>query len=333
MRPADGRTEKEAPMQRVPRRRLLAAILASLTLMATAIPPLAGVASAASTSTTCQDFEGITCFLGISAPQSVQTGVPFTVQVGVYVDSDRTILAKSDPCGSKAPVTLAVTAGESSPVSYFATASAAIATFSVTVSSDDFYTLDASAGFGESSSCSGYDFVGDSAEFTAVTIPATQPIAPCPDNVACTQVISGTGTGATLIGDEGTLFSPLFGSSFFSSFAASGLPASCGIPADPANGVLGFTHSPANSGPKTIIFALSSERVTVGIGQYNICWNSNTAFTPRGGGAPVFTGLLPNCKRNDVGPCVLFRKSNQHNVGFFGVLTPEWDPKGTPTHG
>ena len=45
-------------MHRVPRRRLLAAILASMALVAIAIPPIAGVAGAASTSTTCPTLDG-----------------------------------------------------------------------------------------------------------------------------------------------------------------------------------------------------------------------------------------------------------------------------------
>ena len=43
----------------------------------------------------------------------------------------------------------------------------------------------------------------------------------------------------------------------------------------------------------------------------------------------LFTGLLPACGKNATGPCVLFKKSNQHNVGFFGVLAPgTFDPAG-----
>ena len=317
-------------MQRVLHHRLLAALLAALSLMAVTIPANVGVASAASTSTTCPSDPF--CILVISAPESVLTNQVFTVQVAVTTNG--TTVATSDPCASKVLVELDVIAGESLVATYYANASAGTATFSISVSLDDFYTLEATATSPETGSCSSYFYGDDFAFFTAVTLPADEAIAPCPDNVKCVQAVGGTGSNATLIADEGTFFFPLFApfppfpnSDFFSDLAGSGLGAGCFPPADPGRGVLGFTHT--GGGPKTIVFALSSALVKKGIGLYNICWNSATPFIPLGGGL-VTTGVLPDCKKNDAGPCVLFRKSNQHNVGFFGVLVPPSDPKGYP---
>ena len=99
-------------------------------------------------------------------------------------------------------------------------------------------------------------------------------------------------------------------------------------PAD-TNGVLTFNLL-GTLASKTVIFALSSDLITHGIGQYNICWMSTHPFIPLGGGTPVNVGLLPNCKNSDIGPCVLFRTSGQHNVGFFGILAPPGDPQAYP---
>ena len=144
--------------------------------------------------------------------------------------------------------------------------------------------------------------------------------------MTCVQTSSGTGSAATLIADTGT----------FTDVAFEGFTTGAGCetsgPADP-NGVLTFGYT--GSDPKTIVLALSSELVTKGIAQFNICWRSTNPFTQLGGTpAPVvgglFTGYLPACKKNDAGPCVLFKKSNQHNVAFFGILAPPSDPKTYP---
>ncbi len=305
-------------MSSVPRvrRRLSAVLLSIATVVALLIVPLGSVATAASTSSSCPSGEGTQCILKISGPESVQTGVPFTVQV--LVTTDGTTVAKSDPCASKVPVTLALTDGESTISTQTVNASAGIATFSLTISNDGSYDLNASA----SPNCSGYYYVDDSRAIMAVTIPADQPIAPCPDNVSCTQVTntsSGGGSGATLIADTGM---------FTASFIPPGSVAdTCGAPADTStNSMLMFDLTAPDPRPsKTIILALASRFVNKGIGQFNICWTSINPFTSLSG-ATVTTGLLPACRKDATGPCVLFKKSSRQNVGFFGVLAPPGDP-------
>ncbi len=76
--------------------------------------------------------------------------------------------------------------------------------------------------------------------------------------------------------------------------------------------------------------ALKASLVTKGIGQFTICWSGTTPFVPLGGGALVTSGLLPACTKGATGPCVLFKKANQYNVAFFGILAPENDPKVYP---
>ncbi len=315
-------------------RRSLTAVLASLSLAATVLFPTAGVASAASTSTTCPSGEGTVCYLKISGPESVLTGVPFTVQV--LVTTDGSTLAKSDPCASKVAVQLTVFRdfGEStSSTVYVANASAAVATFTVTIPSgpenDGPYTLTATAppatdAAAPATSCDSYFYVSDSRGITAVTVPETQPIAPCPDNVSCAQTTNtgtGGGSAATLIADDG-VFDPVAWVP-----PDSAARSACGAPADTtANSMLRFDSTA--TGTKTIIFALAAIYVNKGIGQFNVCWTSNTPFVPLGGGTPVTTGLLPACAKNATGPCVLFKKSNRRNVGFFGVLAPIADPGG-----
>jgi hypothetical protein len=307
-------------MQRIPRHRLLAALLTFVSLIVVAMLPI-GVASAASPSTSCPTVspeEGTpfsNCILAISAPESVATGRVFTVQVAVTTDGST--VAKSDPC-AKVDVSLFVTDGDGS-ATYVTKTSGGIATFNVVVTNSGTHTLTATAT--NTSSC---HYVSDLVTVEAVDIPADQPIAPCPDNVSCTQTTSNTGSAATLFADTG---------SFTASFAALVGPG-CGDggPADP-NGVLTFTYAGVDS--KTIIFALRSDRVTKGIGLYNICWRSSNEFTQLGGTpAPFdgsfFTGFLPDCKKDDTGPCVLFKTSGQHHVAFFGILAPPGDPQAYP---
>jgi hypothetical protein len=224
-------------------------------------------------------------------------------------------------------VTLVVSLSED-PVTYTANTAGGIATFNVVVTTSGFYTLDASA------SKTGCFYVGDSTTLEAVDVAANQPIAPCPPDVSCTQTTSNTGSAATLFADTG---------SFDASFAPLVGPG-CGDggPADP-NGVLTFIYAGVDS--KTLIFALRPDRVTKGIGLYKICWISSNEFTQLGGTqAPAvgpsicgtdgisacFTGFLPDCKKDDVGPCVLFKTSGQHNSAFFGIIAPPSDPQAYP---
>lgn len=322
-------------MTRIPRvRRHLAAILASLGLAAAVLLPVGGAVSAAATSPTCQPGEGGSyCQLVISAPQSVQTGVPFVVNV--LVTTDGTAVATGDSCAAKVAVTLDIYVSEGPPVYGPVTVNAkkGVATFSPTLASAGSYNVEAYVNLEGPDACGNY-YSGTSQSVTAVTVPAGQVLAPCPPGVACVQTLSGTGSGATLIGsDPYGLFSPLFSStSYWASLADSGLDAGCGAPADTGRGVLGFTYS--GSGPKTIVFSLASSLVAKGIGRFNICWNADSPFTVLGGGQAAsqvdgtYTGELPKCGPNDAGPCVLYKTSGQHNVGFFAVLAPPGEPRG-----
>jgi hypothetical protein len=314
-------------MQRIPRHRLLSALLTFVSLIVVTMLPI-GVANASSPSTTCPNGEesGPNCQLVISAPESVPAGQVFTVQVAVTTDGFT--VAKSDPCASKVLVTLDVFQGESFVASYSANAKAGIATFNVSVADPGFYSLSANASpsEGDTTSCGSYSYSGDFAEFMAVSVAADQPIAPCPDNVSCLQTTSGSGSAATLFADSGT---------FTAAFGAFSAAQGCGDagPAD-TNGVLTFNLSPGGV-PKNIVLALRSDLVTKGMGQYKICWRSINPFTQLGGTpaplvAGMFTGYLPSCKKNDAGPCVLFKTSGQHNVAFFGILAPPGDPQVYP---
>ena len=186
-------------MQRIPRHRLLAAVLTFLSLMAIAMLPIGGFVSAASAATNCPASDGPpNCILVISAPESVPAGQVFTVQVAVTTDGFT--VAKSDPCASKVLVRLEVdgpsTTTEGPPVFPFLStqsvnAKAGIATFSVSVASPGPYQLVASAGVGgdapTTSNCSNYFYQSDTANFMAVDVAAGQPIAPCPDNRASSR--------------------------------------------------------------------------------------------------------------------------------------------------
>ena len=316
-------------MQRIPRHRLLAVLSAFLSLVALAILPFGGVASAAPKSTICQNGEVHNCFLVISAPDSVAVGQPFTVKVTLWEygvgDNPDMPLPKSDFCASKTVVSLDLSQGEGPFTTISSKASAGVATFSISVSSSGDWFLHAYVSHPEGMPNCGY-FDDAFAHFTAVTINPGQPIAPCPPDVTCTQLTNndaGGGSAATLFADSDGMFT-----AFFSPFVAA---EGCGnlSPIDPNNGVLNFSLDDINAS-KTVIFALSSDLITKGIGQYNICWKSAIPFTPLGGGPQVTTGLLPNCKNDDVAPCVLFRTSGQHNVGFFGILAPPGDPQAYP---
>jgi hypothetical protein len=327
-------------MKRNPRHRLLAALLTFFALIVGAMLPIS-VASAASPSTSCPPGfveEGPpgppTCILVISAPESVPAGQVFTVHV--LVTTDGTTVAKSDPCASKVLIRLDIEGGDESFNSYFANAKAGIATFNVSVAHPGSYVLVANAALseGDTTSCGSYSYTGDTANLMAVNVAAGQPIAPCPDNVSCTQTTSGSGSAATLFANTGS-----FDASFTSFVPAIG----CGDggPADP-NGVLSFLY--AGPDTKTIVLALSPSLVTRGIGQYKICWTSDHPFTQLGGTqtppgpnacgplgtSTCFIGYLPACKNNDAGPCVAFKTSGQHNDAFFGIIAPPGDPLAYP---
>jgi hypothetical protein len=308
-------------MKRVPQHRPLASILAFLALIAFAILPLGSVANAASNPTICQPGEEVnSCFLEIVAPQSVAVGQPFTVKVVLFeygFESSDIPLPKSDFCASKTVVSLDLYQGESFVATTSSKASAGVATFSVTVLSGGSWSLVAHVDHPEGGSNCGY-FDDGFADFTAVVVPAGQPIAPCPDNVSCDQETSGSGTAATLFADTGT---------FSASFQPFDSVLGCGDggPLDP-NGVLSFNLTGGGDSNKTIVFALSPSLVTKGIGQYNVCWNSTNPFTPLGGGAPVNVGYLPNCSPHAGPPCVLYKTSGQHNDAFIGILAPPGDP-------
>jgi hypothetical protein len=320
-------------MKRNPRHRLLAALLTFVSLIVGAMLPISVASAASSNCPTSSDgdFTSSECILVISAPESVPAGQVFTVLVAVTTDGFT--VAKSDPCASKVLVTLEVDGPspiEGSPPflsSQSVNAKAGIATFSVSVQDPGAYQLVARAGVGDAApttaNCGSYFYQSDTANFMAVHVASGQPIAPCPADVSCTQVTSGSGSAATLFAESDGRFDARF-IAFVAAAGCSNL-----TPADPGNSVLSFNliGTPAS---KTVIFALSSSLITNGIGQYNICWNSPNAFTPLGGGDPVNVGLLPNCNNNDVGPCVLFRTSGQNNVGFFGILAPPGDPLAYP---
>jgi hypothetical protein len=331
-------------MQRIPRHRLLAALLTFFALIVGAMLPIGGIVSAASAATNCPNGEGGPfCILVIFAPESVPTGQVFTVHVAVTTDGFT--VAKSDPCASKVLVRLEVDGPSSEGTPPFLSsqsvnAKAGIATFNVSVDNPGSYQLVATAGvFGDAaptSNCGNYFYQSDTANFMAVDVGANQPIAPCPDNVSCAQTTSTTGSAATLFADTGSFTPP-------PSFAALvGQGCGDGGPADP-NGVLTFSYVGPDS--KTLIFALRPDRVTKGIGLYKICWISSNEFTQLGGTqAPAvgpsicgtdgisacFTGFLPDCKKDDVGPCVLFKTSGQHNSAFFGIIAPPSDPQAYP---
>jgi hypothetical protein len=324
-------------MQRIPRHRLLAVLSAFLSLVALAILPFGGVASAAPKSTICQNGEGLNCFLEISAPDSVAVGQPFTVKVTLWEygvgDNPDIPLPKSDFCASKTVVSLDLSQGEGPVTTISSKASAGVATFSISVSSSDTWFLHAYVSHPEGSPNCGY-FDDAFAQFTAVPINPGQPIAPCPDNAVCVQTTNNDAGG----GSAATLFAfandAVFAGVGFVAYDQNG----CTFPpTDPNNGVLTFSYT--GSSQKTIVMALSPSLVNKGIGQFNICWESTNPFMVVGGGTSAgpnifgyFVGYLPNCSPHAGPPCVLFRTSGQHNAAFFGILAPDGtlDPKAYP---
>jgi len=314
-------------MQRVLHHHRLSVVLAFLALVAAAIFPFGSVANAAPPASICPTIEegGPSCDLVISAPQSVAAGQPFTVTVAITDGGEPpTTVPPKDPCTSKVVVTLEVFISEEDLfATYTANANKGVATFTVggLPPNEGPYSVELDASAVQASGVCGY--FDDFAEVEVVTVAAGQPIAPCPPDESCDQVTNnndGGGSAATLSAEEG---------SFTAEFVAfdAGIDGACGItPADPIDPVLSFSYSGAST--KTIVFGLSPSLITNGIGRYNVCWTSNTPFVPLGGGAPVTTGLLPNCSPQVTAPCVLFKTSTQHNGGFFGVSAPASDPRG-----
>lgn len=337
-------------MPSIPRGRRVAAAIASLALAASVLIPVGGVASAASTSTMCPPGDGGPyCELLISAPESVVTGTPFTVQVSLgywtrVTESDGFFtVATSDPC-AKVPVTLSVYGRGENAFSYSSqsTAAAGVATFQVTIPYgllyDGLYDVYAD-GPGETlapstTGCGSYSYWSDYKQLTAVFVPQDQPIAPCPDNTVCVQTTSGGGSAATLFSIDGNWdiaqFVPQSAVPLDPNNVLMGSVCPIQAGQDP-NGTLLFSNTGA-SADKTIVLALKSQMVTQGIGQFRICWSGATLFTPLGGGPQVYTGDLPACSKSVPAPCVLFKKSNKLNTGFFGVLAPfgENDPAVRP---
>jgi len=324
----------------IPRGRRVAAAIASLALAASVLIPVGGVASAASTSTMCPPGDGGPyCELLISAPESVVTGTPFTVQVslGYWTSVTKSdgffTVATSDPC-AKVPVTLSVYGRGENAFSYSSqsTAASGVATFQVTIpyglQYDGLYDVSADGPGGtlapSTTGCGSYSYQQDSQVLTAVYVPQDQPIAPCPDDTVCVQTTSGGGSAATLFSIDGSWDTAQF------------VP-QADVPLDPNEVLMGSVcpiqagqdpkgtllfHNPTATTDKTIILALKRELVTQGIAQFKICWSGTTLFTPLGGGPQVYTGDLPACSKTVPAPCVLFKKSNKLNTGFFGVLAP-----------
>jgi uncharacterized repeat protein (TIGR01451 family) len=293
--------------------------------------------------------------LTISAPDSVPAGLQFTVQVA--------ITGPNGPCVSSPSVLLEVSDGESFHQAFGPVrAGGGTATFRLSLLDGGSYTLAASVPT-PSSGCEDVGYAPDSDHIVVVDIPPGQPIAPCPIDASCAQAPSGSGTAVTLIADSTAQFQPLsppgtfFGSlDQFPGFGSldpfpgfgslDPFPAfvqGCGDggPTD-VNGVLGFFLDD-HSAVKTIVFALRRDQLTQSITRYNICWHSDQAFTPLGGGPPVHTGYLPNCRSSAhhrsgadaarpqaPAPCVLTRKNGKNHAAFIVVLAPPGDPVGYP---
>jgi hypothetical protein len=236
--------------------RPLSTLAAMLALTAAAFLSFGGAASAAPPTTICPHDEGTFCDLAISAPESVGAGQPFTVQVALGVvtfvgDTEVfTPLPPKDPCTSNVVVTLNIFITEGPPIAtYTANASKGVATFNVAgLPASNFVELDASA-MQTGGAC---DYNEAFTNMKVIALPVGQPIAPCPNDVSCTQTTSGSGSAATLFADTGD-------------FVASFIPRvdNCGGggPLDP-NGVLSFIYS--GNDAKTIIIALSPNLVTKG---------------------------------------------------------------------
>lgn len=300
-------------MKRFFRHNPLSTLLATLALAAGAFLPFGTVANAAPPTSICPSFEegGPQCDLVISAPESVAAGQPFTVKVAITDFEQHMVVPPNDPCASKVVVTLNVFITEGPPfATYTANASKGVATFTVGgLPATSFAELDASA-VQTAGSC-GYEeeFLG----FRVVDVPAGQPIAPCPNDVPCTQTTSGSGTAATLFAASGNgSFGPATDSSFFNSLVAVDGGHGCGDggPPDP-NGVLGYHFSDPGV-TKTIILEVSPGLVNKGIGQINVCWSfdASTWF------------FLQACSKTNGPPCVAHKNGLAQDGAYIEIDAP-----------
>jgi hypothetical protein len=80
---------------------------------------------------------------------------------------------------------------------------------------------------------------------------------------------------------------------------------------------------------KTTQLKLLVAYVTQSASKYDVCYRSSASapFTPKGGGAQVTQGLLPNCAAKDpVAPCVVLRETTRTKDVLITVLSPAGDP-------
>jgi hypothetical protein len=300
-------------------------LFAFLLLVAMAIPPIGGVANAAPSPTACQPGEGNSCFLDISAPESVAANEPFTVNVTLFQygsESDDFPLPKSDYCASRTVVTLLVSPSEGPPdATYTAKAAGGVAKFNIVIPTEGFWNLDAEVIHEEGNPNCGF-FDEDSESIMVVDVPPGQPITPCPPDSSCVQATSGGGSTATLYAKSGEFIGVVF-----EPFAEPG----CGDggPDDP-DGVLSFDY--VGTDAKTVVYWIGKAFATKKAKQYKFCWQSPNAFTPLGGGDAVNVGYLPRCTRQNgeiVPPCIRTQKNKKGAVKFV-ILVPPGDPKGYP---
>ncbi len=222
-------------MKRILRHHPLASLLAFLSLIAVAVPPMGSVANAA---TACAPGDGNNCFLVISAPDSVAIGPTFTVQVGLWVYGEpNTPIRRNDSCARTAvSLELWYDTGEGSVRigSYSANARAGTATFSVSVplgsEPGQYYFWYA---YVDPESPCGFDdaYYPVDIDFTAVYLAPGQPIYPCPDTGVCVQTTNndqGGGSAATLFADNGIVPNRLL---------RARRKRMCGAPTDPIYGV------------------------------------------------------------------------------------------------
>ena len=202
--------------------------------------------------------------------------------------------------------------------------------------------------------CYSTSFVGDTRTIQAVH--SSTPLAPCPPDVSCVQTTSGTGSGATLIDSNGT-FSPGpptapdywgtevqvmpgpggGGDSPALRTTTTPDPNGChdGGPPDP-RGVLDFMLTGSSSSVKFVVYSLDPTVYPKPVSKYNVCWDQDTKFTPKGGGPQVFRGYLPNCgfsddrwerwerddgRRRSGPPCILVRFSTSR-AKYIVVIAP-----------
>jgi hypothetical protein len=241
-------------------------------------------------------------------------------------------VATSDPCGSKAAITLVVTYPNESQTFQTVNASAGIATFSLNLTAPGDYSLAASGPNNDASiatapstvNCGSYTYVSDYFfPLTVVVIPAGAPIAPCPPDTSCVQASSGSGTQATLIASEGSQWTAKVPNYFGGVTPLN----QCGTtaPLDP-NGVLGYSLATFD-GTTTAVIILALDPRGQGVGQFNVCWSQTAPFKTNTG-AMSSKGDLPNCKQRDqVAPCIIARTGGSGGkVAFLTILATANDP-------